>query len=739
MNIPSKSVGEIIRTNTFTFFNALNLFLAAAVFLTGEYHNMLFLGVIFANTAIGITQELRAKRVIDRLSLINQTKARVLRNNIAAEINISEIVQGDIIILDEGRQIPADCEVVSGEIEVDESLITGESEPVGKKAGSSLLSGSFVICGLAHAAVIKTGADSFAFSIMKEAKYLKKPVSKMLAAINRIIKYLAVIILPIGITLTIISVFFTGEDINDAINSSVAAILGMIPQGLILLVSVVMAVSVIRLSRHNALARDMYCAETLARVDVLCLDKTGTITTGEMTVEELIPLNNADLSEIQTALCALMQVLPDKNPTALAVRKKFSAHPNREAVTITSFSSARKWSGATFKTHGSYVLSAPDVLNISVSDSRRVLILAKSPFAINNNNLPPSLKPIAKLIINDTVRPEAGKTLEYFNKQGVEIKIISGDNPLTVKNAAVAAGVKNAEKFIDLSNFDNENVDNYVEIVENYTIFGRVNPQNKLKLIKALKKNHTVGMVGDGVNDVLPLKEADFSAAMYSGSEAARNVSSLILLDNNFSSLPKAVAEGRRSINNLERSAALFLTKTIYTLIIAVVYLFLAAPFPFIPIQMSLINGLFIGLPSFFLALEKNNNLVHGSFVKNVFIKAVPYGLCAAIGLLALSFFARFLDFTYEETRTSATIILGIASFAILCRLCIPFNKKRLFLVAFSGILFSLAVRYLDDLLDVTEFTPQMHVVTLVICLAMIPLSVVLPKAAKRIGLLSVK
>jgi cation-transporting ATPase E len=729
-HIPSKSVAEIIRTNTLTFFNALCLLLGAAVFMTGEYRNMLFLGVIVANTSIGIVQELKAKRVIDRLSLLSQTKARVLRGGEVTEVRREEIIVGDILVLDEGRQISADCEVLSGEVEVNESLLTGESCPVVKKPGDVLLSGSFVVCGEARAAVRKIGADSFAFSIMKGAKYLKKPVSEIYRATDRLVRSLAVIIIPIGLILAVKSVFFTDEGLNGAVNSSVAAMIAMLPQGLILLTSIVMAVSVLRLSRHNCLCRDMYCAEALARADVLCLDKTGTITTGEMTLSELVPLGNADPDEIKTALCALMRVLPDKNPTATAIRA-FVADtvygvPAWEPVSITPFSSARRFSGASFAEQGSYTLSAAS----ESRESKRTLTLFKESTAV------------ATLVFSDEIRPEARRTLEFFARQGVEIKIISGDDPAVVKAAASAVGVKQAEKYIDMSrissnfvdNDENESiaVENLVEIVESYTIFGRVTPHMKLNLIKALKQRHTVGMVGDGVNDVLPLKEADFSAAMQSGSEAARNVASLVLLDNNFASLPKAVAEGRRSINNLERSAALFLTKTVYSLLLAVVYLFIAAPFPFIPIQMSLINGLFIGLPSLVLALEGNKRLIRGGYIKNVLSKAVPYGLSASFGLIALAVSATLLDFTYDQTRTSATIILGLASFAILCNLCRPLNRSRLLLITVTGILFSLAVEFFEDLLSVTQFTPQMHVVTFILCTSMIPLTILLPKLFER-------
>jgi cation-transporting ATPase E len=536
-------------------------------------------------------------------------------------------------------QIPADCELIpalrggSGELEVNESLITGESDEVFKKPGDTLLSGSFVISGQATAKVCRVGEDCYAFSLMKGAKYLKKPVSRILFSLNKILKALTLIILPVSVLL------FR----SDTINNTVAAVLGMLPQGLILLTGLVMTLSVIRLSRHNILAQDMYCAETLARVDVLCLDKTGTITTGEMSVEQIIVQNNADLAEVEDALCALMLTLPDKNPTARAIRAAYSKPTDWEAISTTSFSSARKYSGAEFAGRGTYTLGAAK----DAVDGKRTLMLAKNH------------APIALIVLNDQIRPDVRATLNFFESQGVEIKVISGDNPETVRQAALAAGVKNAHNAIDMSSFNGD----ITEIAQKCTIFGRVTPHMKSELIKALKKTSTVGMVGDGVNDILPLKEADCSVAMRSGSDAARNVSSLVLLGDDFSALPKAVAEGRRSINNLERSAVLFLTKTAYSLILAVIFVFLNAPYPFLPIQMTLINGLFIGVPSFLLALEKNCNVVQGSFLTNVLKHALPYGACAALAVVLLPF--------------SAAVNLSIASFAVLCRVCFLRRNKN--------------------------------------------------------------
>ena len=690
---------------------------------------MLFMGVVVSNMFIGIFQELRAKRVIDKLSLLHRAKVKVVRNGAELQLDIEKIITGDIIILGEGCQLPADCEILTGELEVNESLLTGESEPIVKKAGDSLLAGSFVVCGEARAIVRKVGEENFAFSIMKGAKYLKAPVSEMRSSTDKIVKALALIIIPAGLCMLAKSYWVTGEELPAAITGTVASVLGIIPQGLILLTSAVMAISVIRLSRHKALARNLYCAETLARVDVLCLDKTGTLTTGEMSVEKIIPLAGTGLREIENVLCALMHALPDKNPTATAIRAVYNRDVGWKAVQITPFSSARQYSGATFVGHDApgvpvtYTLGAAEIFPRCVGDaapynSKRTLTLAK-------NN-----QPIANIILSDKIRPEAKKTINFFNKQGVAVKIISGDNPVTVMQTAIAAGVKNVDKFIDMSENLTESLE---EIAQKYAIFGRVTPQIKLELIKALKRANTVGMVGDGVNDVLSLKEADCGIAMQSGSEAARNVADLVLLDNNFASLPKAVAEGRRSINNLERSAGLFLTRTVYSLLLALLFLFITLPFPFTPIQMTLINGAFIGIPSLFLALEKNSKLVRGRFIRNVLAKAVPYGLCAALGIVALTFFASFLSFTKEEFRTCATLILGMASFMVLCRICRPINRGKLMLLAISGILFALGIEFFEELLGVSAFTPQMHMTAFLICASMLPACIVLPKLTQFI------
>lgn len=719
-NIPTKSVKQIIRTNLFTFFNLLNVCLAIMVFAVGSPKNALFMGVIFCNSMIGIIQELRAKRIIDRLSLISAPKARVIRAGEEKEIAVSDIVLDDIMRLSAGMQVCADSEVISGECEVNESLVTGESDPQPKIKGSGLLSGSFVICGEAYAKAVRVGADNFASRITGGAKYLKKPNSEMLRSLNKILKLITICIVPIALILFYKSISVTGEPLTDAVTSVVAAVIGMIPEGLILLVSMVLAVGGIRLSRHNTLVQDLYCIETLARVDVLCLDKTGTITEGRMRVEEIIPLSDStDISTIRKILAEIMNALPDDNPTANAIREMCS----KDAVTwnclsMFPFSSAKKWSGVVFKERGSFIMGAAEFILKEIPSEinektavygeagKRIIMLAHSEKSFADGKTPSDPVPLALIIISDLIRAEAKETLDFFAKQNVDIKIISGDNPLTVKSIAQSAGVRFAENYVDMSLVADDDIK---EAAVKYAVFGRVTPDQKLKLVKALKEyGHTVGMTGDGVNDVLALKEADCSIAMQSGSDAARNVSSLVLMDSNFASIPLVVAEGRRSINNIERSATLFLTKTVYAFLLALIFLFVEKPYPFLPIQMTLINALFIGIPSFLLALEPNASLVHGKFIVNVLKKAAPFGLSAVINLSLLTVTGHILNISPDEIRSLATLILGFTSFSALCFICKPFNVKRVLMISALAGMFSLAFLAYGDFFSVTAFTSDM-------------------------------
>lgn len=696
----TKSIKQIVTENIFTFFNLLNIGLGFLIFLTGSYKNCLFLGVIFFNIVIGIAQEIRAKKVVDKLSLISAPKAVVLRNGEKKEIKTAEIVSDDLMILSPGRQICSDCIVVEGECEVNESLITGESDPVLKKNGDEMMSGSFVISGKVKARVNRVGNENFAAKITAGAKYLKKNNSVMLKALDTIIKVLAVCIVPVAIGLFVNSIIISEQPTDRAIVSTAAALIGMIPEGLYLLTSVVMAVSTIRLAAHKTLAQDMYCTETLARVDTLCLDKTGTITEGRMRVEGVEPLEKD--FPVEKALTRFAEVMGDDNPTFNAVKERWGANKgnapkDKEKQTVSKliktipFSSARKWSAAEFE-EGSLVFGAPEfVLKEKYGDIKekcekaqkeglRVLTLAFSKEGLSEGKLPDNLKAQALIFIGDIIRKEAPDTLRYFEKQGVDIKIISGDNPVTVSRIANKAGVKNASLTVDMSRISDEEIP---EAAEKYTVFGRVSPDQKLLLVKALKAaGHIVGMTGDGVNDVLALKEADCSIAMQSGSDAARSVSNLVLLDSNFASMPLVVAEGRRSVNNLQRSGTLFLTKTIYSSILAFIFIFLPIPYPFQPIQLTLISTLSIGTPSFLLALQSNTDIIRGGFIRNIMRTSLPQGIATALCVIISAVICECLNFSTEAMSTVTTYAVTAVSFFTVSRVLKPVKPWKIGMMA---------------------------------------------------------
>ncbi|MFR5069878.1 MAG: cation-translocating P-type ATPase [Eubacteriales bacterium] len=640
-DIKSKSIKRIVLENLITPFNILNFVLAVMILIVGSYKNLLFMGVIICNIFIGTVQEIRAKKTIDKLSLIAEPKAHVIRDGIKQAIAIHDIVMDDITFLGAGNQVCSDAVVIEGECEVNESLLTGESEPVLKQPGDHLLSGSFIISGNCHARVEHVGKDNYAAQITDNAKYVKKPNSEIMRWTNRIIKYIGFTLIPVGIALFCKQVFISHQGFNDAIVGVVAALIGMIPEGLILLTSVVFAVSIIRLSQHKTLVQELYCIETLARVDVLCLDKTGTITEGTMEVTDVLPLHDTTNEELNIALGSLIHALEDDNPTFNAVKTYCDQYDKLTCNHIVPFSSARKWSGASFDENGSYIFGATEfilkdsspyqeIIKEYSEKGQRVLMLAHSPHQIQDKELPAEIHPMAFLFISDKIRAEAPDTLAYFAEQGVDIKIISGDNAITVANIAKKAGLKTAEQYVDATTL--QTPEEIKEAAQKYSVFGRVTPQQKLDLVKALKEQgHTVAMTGDGVNDVLALKESDCSIAMASGSDAARTVSQLVLLDSNFASMPKILKEGRRSINNLQRSSSLFLTKTIFSTINAILFIFLHFDYPFQPIQLTLISALTIGAPSLILALEPNKERIKGKYIVNVIRKSIPGAMTMSI------------------------------------------------------------------------------------------------------------
>lgn len=724
-DIKSKSIKRIVLENLITPFNILNFVLAVMILIVGSYKNLLFMGVIICNIFIGTVQEIRAKKTIDKLSLIAEPKAHVIRDGIKQEIAIHDIVMDDITFLGAGNQVCSDAVVIEGECEVNESLLTGESEPVLKQPGDHLLSGSFIISGNCHARVEHVGKDNYAAQITDNAKYVKKPNSEIMRWTNRIIKYIGFTLIPVGIALFCKQVFISHQGFNDAIVGIVAALIGMIPEGLILLTSVVFAVSIIRLSQHKTLVQELYCIETLARVDVLCLDKTGTITEGTMEVTDVLPLHDTTNEELNIALGSLIHALEDDNPTFNAVKTYCDQYDKLTCNHIVPFSSARKWSGASFDENGSYIFGATEfilkdsspyqeIIKEYSEKGQRVLMLAHSPHQIQDKELPAEIHPMAFLFISDKIRAEAPDTLAYFAEQGVDIKIISGDNAITVANIAKKAGLKTAEQYVDATTL--QTPEEIKEAAQKYSVFGRVTPQQKLDLVKALKEQgHTVAMTGDGVNDVLALKESDCSIAMASGSDAARTVSQLVLLDSNFASMPKILKEGRRSINNLQRSSSLFLTKTIFSTINAILFIFLHFDYPFQPIQLTLISALTIGAPSLILALEPNKERIKGKYIVNVIRKSIPGAMTMVFNIVALAIVCSFIHFNSTEISTLAVMITGFAGLLVLLKVSLPFNWIRcaLFFTMLGAFIFAIFI--LKDLFSLASITLPMFYCFLVL------------------------
>ena len=685
----SKTTQEIVIDNVFTFFNLLNLVLAILIIIVKSYENALFMGIVISNTVIGIIQEVRAKKTIDKLSLVSASKAKVIRESKEVEVNTEDIVLDDIIKFSSGDEISVDSIVLKGSVEVNESLLTGEVDEILKVEGDTLLSGSFIVSGTCYAKADKVGEHSYASKITKEVKKRKKVNSEIMKSLDKIIKYIAIIIVPIGLILFLKQMYVLNYGFKKSIVSTVAAIIGMIPEGLYLLTSISLAVSVIRLGRKKILVQELHCIETLARVDMICLDKTGTITEGKMEVREIIILDDKYNDEnINKIIGAITHTLDDENSTFNSLRRYFKENPNWEYKNKVPFSSERKWSGVSFKEEGSFVIGAPEfVLNekyISIknkveeysSKGYRVLLLSKYNKYLANDKLDDDIEKIALIIIEDKIRDNVEKTFEFFEKQGVKIKVISGDNPVTVSEIAKTAGIKNADKYVDASTLNNKDDINIA--VDKYTVFGRVRPE----------KGHTVAMTGDGVNDVLALKDSDCSIAMASGSDAARRTSQLVLTDSNFKSMPSVVKEGRRVINNIEKSASLFLVKTIYSFLLSILYLIIMKPYPFVPIQLTLISTLTIGIPSFFFALESNNNRIKKGFLRNIIKRALAGALTIVINILCIVFISYKINIPQSQVSSISAILTGFTGLVILYRVSIPFNSQRKLLFAFMTILF---------------------------------------------------
>lgn len=712
-SISTKNYKQIILSNIFTLFNIINLILGLLILLTGNIKNLTFLGVAFFNTIISMIQEIRSKRIVDKLSLLNSRKVCSIREDNEEYISIDEIVLDDLLKYKLGNQIVVDGTIIEGTIEVDESLLTGESDHILKKVGDKVLSGSIVVSGCAYVKTEAVSSDCYINKISKEAKYLKKVQSEIMTTLNRIIKIISIVIIPLGIIFYLRQV--SVQTPNEAITSTVAALIGTIPEGLVLLTSTVLAIASIRLAKKNVLVQQLFCIENLARVDTICLDKTGTLTTGNMKVEEVVILNNS--FDIDLIMKNINYNSIDSNSTSAALINYFSKDDTYNFVNRIPFSSDKKYSVYEFEDN-TYIIGAlefvdyrGEIPNIDeYTNKYRVLLLGANKNKIVNNNVKGKFYPLALILINDEIRNNAIDTLNYINNQDVDIKIISGDNKNTVCMIANKVGITNI-KAIDMST----NTMRIDDIVEEYNIFARVTPDEKKELVLALKRlGHKVAMTGDGVNDVLALKEADCSIAMASGSDAARNVSEIVLLDSDFKSIPDIIGEGRRSINNLERSASLFLTKTIYAFVLALLFLFINKDYPFIPIQLTLINAITIGIPSFVLALEPNYERVKGKFVNNIITKSLPTALTVVINIIFILILSKVFNIDSQYTSTMCVITVAIIGFVLLYKICTPFNYSRIILFGFLILLFGICVSTMHDLFEL--FLPDpLHILFLII------------------------
>lgn len=717
-SVPTRSIKKIISDNIFTIFNLVNMVLAIAIISVQSYKNLLFLVIVICNTVISIVQEIHSKRMVDKLSILSAMEADVIRNGQKTRIKVDEIVLDDIILFQAGSQIVTDCTVLEGEIEVNESCITGEADNIYKEVGSKILSGSFVVSGTCVARVEHVGEENYVSAIASGAKKVKKVKSEIMTSLNKVIQFATVVIIPLGILLFLGQKQIPGNTFQMAIVNTVAAIIGMIPEGLVLLVSTVLAVSVIRLSKKRVLVQQLHCIETLARVDTLCLDKTGTITENEMKVDGIIPVEATE-EEMKEALTAIANYSEDQNGTIDAIRKAY--HTTLIGYTVTKkvpFTSLKKWSGIAFEKQGSYIMGSPEfVLGDSIVqyqamleeyiEDNRVIVIAHSTQSFPGKELPNDLSVMGFVLIHNKIRSDAAQTIAYFKEQGVAIKIISGDNPVTVSAVARKVGVEQADRYVDMTTLHSD-----LEIeaaVEQYTIFGRVTPPQKQSLIRALqKKGHTVAMTGDGVNDVLALQESDCSIAVASGSDAARNVAQLVLLDSNFSAMPSIVAEGRRTINNIGRSATLFLSKTIYATILAILFLFVTVPYPFMPIHLSLISCVTIGIPSFVLALEPNKERVTGRFLANVIKKALPSAMLVVFNIIAILIVSQILHLSSHACSILCVMVTSITGLILLKHLCTPFNIIRATLFFSMVGIFIGGVIVFRDLLSLTPITSQL-------------------------------
>ena len=720
-NPNTRTYKQIVRENTLTFFNFLNLVLLVLVLLVGSYKNAFFVCIIIINTLIGIAQEIRAKKTIDKLAILTAKKSIVIREGKKWTVPTEELVLDDLVCLKTGDQVPADAKVLEGSVEVNESLLTGESDNLPKNVGDELFSGSFVTAGEACCQIIHVGKDNYAAQITSEAKEFKRHNSELKNSLNAILKVISIIIVPLGALLFYKQYYIVGNTFKASVVSMVAGVLGMIPEGLVLLTSVALTLGALVLANKKTLVQELYCIETLARVDTLCLDKTGTITEGTMCVERVEPWSEAsenkdtdeiptededepDLHEIENMMANLMYVLNDQNATIDALRKRFPAKSSMTLEHIIPFSSDRKYSGAVFEDNGTYLMGAAqflfpegreDILDVCqnyAEEGLRVLVLAHSTQMAEGTELPENLEPAALLLLTDVIREEAPDTLQFFDSQEVDLKVISGDDPVTVSAIAKRAGLKNAENYVDATTLETE--EQLEEAVAKYSVFGRVTPQQKKEMVQALQKQgHTVAMTGDGVNDVLALKEADCSIAMAQGSDAAKNIANVVLLDSNFASMPHIVNQGRRVVNNIRTAASMFLIKTMFSVMLSLLTIFFGNAYPFEPIQMSLISACAVGIPTFLLAQENNYDKIDHTFLRHVFLNAFPAALTITSCVFAVMLVCQNVYHSNDMLSTACVLVTGWNYMAALKTVYAPLNTyRKVIIYGMQFIFFSAAV-----------------------------------------------
>ena len=759
-NPNTRTYKQIVRENTLTFFNFLNLVLLVLVLLVGSYKNAFFVCIIIINTLIGIAQEIRAKKTIDKLAILTAKKSIVIREGKKWTVPTEELVLDDLVCLKTGDQVPADAKVLEGSVEVNESLLTGESDNLPKNVGDELFSGSFVTAGEACCQIIHVGKDNYAAQITSEAKEFKRHNSELKNSLNAILKVISIIIVPLGALLFYKQYYIVGNTFKASVVSMVAGVLGMIPEGLVLLTSVALTLGALVLANKKTLVQELYCIETLARVDTLCLDKTGTITEGTMCVERVEPWSESllrnltedkeepdeggviqdkeiqpentetqsqdtglqteadqaetideaetlqDIHEIEDMMGNLMYVLKDQNATIDALRKRFSTKTSMTPEHIIPFSSDRKYSGAVFEDRGTYLMGAAqflfpegreevlDVCQKYAQKGLRVLTLAHSSQMAEGTELPADLEPVALLLLTDVIREEAPDTLKFFDSQEVDLKVISGDDPVTVSAIAKRAGLKNAESYVDATTLETE--EDLEEAVSKYSVFGRVTPQQKKEMVQALQKQgHTVAMTGDGVNDVLALKEADCSIAMAQGSDAAKNIANVVLLDSNFASMPHIVNQGRRVVNNIRTAASMFLIKTMFSVMLSLLTIFFGNTYPFEPIQMSLISACAVGIPTFLLAQENNYDKIDHTFLRHVFLNAFPAAITISSCVFAIMLVCQNVYHSNAMLSTACVLVTGWNYMAALKTVYAPLNTyRKVIIYGMQFIFFAAAVMF---------------------------------------------